>query len=98
MWSTKISHKNKIDNLKVDSQPEDITDPTEIANMFNSFFFLQTLVPDLASKINCNNNHFSQFLSEPKQNAMFLIPTNEHAILQIVKILKSKKNHQVMMA
>ena len=46
----------------------------------------------IASKINCNDNHFSQFLSEPKQNAMFLIPTNEHEILKMVKTLKSKKS------
>ena len=82
--------QNKIDNLKVDSQPENITDPTEIAHTFNSFF--TNIGPDLASKINCNDNHFSQFLSEPKQNAMFLIPTNEHEILKMVKTLKSKKS------
>ena len=61
--------QNKIDNLKVDSQPENITDPTKIAHIFNYFF--TNIGPDLASKINCNDNHFSQFLSEPKQNAMF---------------------------
>ena len=82
--------QNKIDNLKVDSQSEDITDPTEIAHIFNSFF--TNIGPDLASKINCNDNHFSQFLFEPKQNAMFLISTNEHEILEIVKTLKSKKS------
>ena len=82
--------QHKLDNLKVDSQPENITDPTEIAHTFNSFF--TNIGPDLASKINCNDNHFSQFLSEPKQNAMFLIPTNEHEILKMVKTLKSKKS------
>ena len=41
--------QNKIDNLKVDSQSEDITDPTEIARIFNSFF--TNIGPDLASKI-----------------------------------------------
>ena len=82
--------QNKIDNLKVESQPENITDPTEIAHHFNSFF--TNIGPDLASKINCRDKHFSQFLSEPKQNAMFLIPTNEHEILQMVKTLKSKRS------
>ena len=78
--------QNKIDNLKVDSQPENITDQTEIAHTFNSFF--TNIGTDLASKINCNDNNFSQFLSVPKQNAMFLIPTNEHEILKMVKTLK----------
>ena len=82
--------QNKIDYLKVDSQPENISDPTEIAHTFNSFF--TKIGPDLASKMNCNDNYFSQFLSEPKQNAMFLIPTNEHEILKMVKTLKSKKS------
>ena len=82
--------QNKIDNVKIDSQPENITDPTEIAHIFNSFFI--NIGPDLASKINCNDNHFTDFLSEPKQNAMFLIPTNEHEILNIVELLKSKKS------
>ena len=62
-----------MDNLKVGSQSEKLTDPTEIAHNF--IFVYTNIGPDLASKINCNGNHISRYLSEPKQNAMFLIPT-----------------------
>ena len=82
--------QNKIDNLKVDSQPENITDPTEIAHIFNSYF--TNIGPDLASKINCNDKHFRAFLSRPNKKSMFLIPTNEHEILNMVESLKSKKS------
>ena len=80
---------NKINCIKTGTN--EITDPAEMAHTFNSFF--TNIGPDLASKVNnCNNSHFSQYLPESKQNAMFFISTHEHEILTIVKGLKAKKS------
>ena len=80
---------NKLNSIK--SNTKEITDPEEIAHTFNSFF--TNVGPELASKINkSNNSHFSQYLPESKQNAMFFISTHEHEILKIVKALKTKNS------
>ena len=80
---------NKINCIKTGT--DEITDPAEMAHTFNSFF--TNIGPDLASKVNnCNNSHFSQYLPESKQNAMFFISTHEHENLTIVKGLKAKKS------
>ena len=79
---------NNIENLKIDNK--EITQPAEIAQAFNNFF--TNIGPDLASKISSDNKHFTDYLSEPNENTMCLIPTNQHEILKIVKALKSKKS------
>ena len=79
---------NNIENLKIDNK--EITQPAEIAQAFNHFF--TNIGPDLASKISSDNKHFTDYLSEPNENTMCLIPTNQHEILKIVKALKSKKS------
>ena len=79
---------NNIDNLIIENK--EITQPAEIAQAFNNFF--TNIGPDLASKISSDNKHFTDYLSEPNENTMCLIPTNQHEILKIVKALKSKKS------
>ena len=93
-WNTinKILNKNKprnnLDNLKIDNK--EITNPAGIAQAFNSYF--TNIGPELASKISCDDKHFTEYLSEPNQNTMCFIPTDQHEILKIVKTLKSKKS------
>ena len=88
----KLINKNKshnnVESLNIDNQ--DITTLADIAHTFNSFF--TNIGPDLASKITSENNHFTQFLSEPNQNTMCFIPTDQYEILKIVETFKSKKS------
>ena len=79
--------RNNPDNLKLDNK--EITNPAGIAQAFNSYF--TNIGPELASKISCDNKHFTEYLSEPNQYTMCFIPTDQHEILKIVKTLKSKK-------
>ena len=93
-WNTinRMINKNKPgnnpDNLKINDK--EITNPAEIAQAFNSFF--TNIGPELASKISCNNKHFTEYLSKPNDNTMCFIPTDQHEILKIVKFLKPKKS------
>ena len=93
-WNTinQIINKNKpcnsTDTLVIDDK--EITNPAEIAEAFNSFF--TSIGPELASKINCNKKHFTDYLSKPNKNTMCFIPTDQHEIFEIVKSLKSKKS------
>ena len=80
--------RNNLDNLKVDNK--EITNPAEIAEAFNSYF--TNIGPELASKINCGTKHFTEYLSEPNQNTMCFIPTDQHEIFKITQTLKSKKS------
>ena len=79
---------NNPDNLKINDK--EITNPAEIAQAFNSFF--TNIGPELASKISCDNKHFTEYLSKPNDNTMCFIPTDQHEILKIVKSLKPKKS------
>ena len=66
----------------------EITSPKEISNEFNSYFV--NIGPKLGSQINCNEKHFSEYLPNPSNSAIFLSPTNEAEIIKIVKSFASK--------
>ena len=68
-----------------------ITDNQTIVEEFNSFF------SNIATKIKANhvqrsNEHFSSFVLENCQNSIFLKPTNETEIVEIVKHFKASKS------
>ena len=68
----------------------EISDPIEISNMFNEYF--TNIGPKLASTLDNNTGHFTQFLSENNENSLFFTPTNNSEILKIVQSLKSSKS------
>ena len=84
----KNKSQTRTDSLNVNGK--DITNPEDVSNEFNSYF--TTIGPNLASKINCHNKHFSSYLSEPLNKTIFLNPTNQAEIIKIVKSFKSKKS------
>ena len=63
-----------------------ITDPKTIADGFNNYFV--NIGPTLASKIPDNNVSHRQFLSDSIKPSLFLKPTNETEIKQVISCLK----------
>ena len=74
------------DTIKVNDQ--EITDSPEIAQAFNSFFV--NIGPDLASKIQCNDINFTDYLPDPLGKSIFFNPTDQDEIIKLTKALKSK--------
>ena len=69
----------------------DINDPNLYANSFNSFF--TNIGPELASKINCPNANFTDYLSERNQESLFFNPTDPSEIINITRSLNSSKSY-----
>ena len=69
----KVKPHNKIDHVHINDK--EVKDPSDIANAFNSFF--SSIGPDLASKIRCNNLHFSKFLSRRLTKTIFFDITTQ---------------------
>ena len=65
-----------------------ITDPKTIADGFNNYFV--NIGPTLASKIPDNNVSHRQFLSDGIKPSLFLKPTNETDIKQVISCLKEE--------
>ena len=82
----KVKPHNKIDHVHINDK--EVKDPSDIANAFNSFF--SSIGPDLASKIRCNNLHFSKFLSRRLTKTIFFDITTQSEIVNIVKSLQPK--------
>jgi len=70
-----------------------VRDPKQIADKFNRFF--TNVGPDLAKKIQPVSRNFSDFLPTHNPSSIFLKPTNELEIRQIILALKnsSSKGH-----
>ena len=78
--------QNNINSINHNNQ--ELTNSSEIANAFNSFF--TSIGPDLAANIDCGNIHFSTFLPRPLTNTIFLNYTNQSEIIDIVQTFKPK--------
>ena len=66
-------------------------DPSFQAKSFNSFF--TNIGPELASKINSPNAHFTDYLPEPNPESLFLNPTDPTEIINITRSLNTSKSH-----
>jgi hypothetical protein len=69
--------------------PTKLSDPGCISNRFNKFF--AEIGPKLASQIQSNSS-FSDFLNDPQPNTIFLHPTHEAEICDIVNKFKNGKS------
>ena len=63
--------KKKSEITKIKFNNRNIEDPTEIANVFNSYF--STIGENLANKIPSSNKHFSKFLGQPNAKSIFFL-------------------------
>jgi hypothetical protein len=66
-----------------------LSDPGCISNRFNKFF--AEIGPKLASQIQSNSS-FSDFLNDPQPNTIFLHPTHDAEICDIVNLFKNGKS------
>ena len=74
----------------VDDNGQNINDPREIADQFNSYF--TNIGPQLAAKIDTNDGHFTQFLPPKINKSLFFTPITNYEIIKIVRALKSSKS------
>ena len=83
----KLSHKVDIHDMLAGTIL--IKDKRQITEHFNNFF--SQIGADLAAKIPPSETSFSSYLKNPVLNSLFLFPTNETEIINIVKKFKNKK-------
>ena len=84
---TKI-HPPPNDNITLNGSK--ILHPALYPNSFNSFF--TNIGPELANNINSPNAHFTDYLSDPNQESLFLTPTNPSEIINIARSLRNSKS------
>ena len=86
-----IQMKNNTDSLPtcILDNGLPITEPSEIANSFNSYF--SSIGETLQSKIKSSHTHFSKYLKNPNIYSFFLSPTNKIEIMELISNLKSGK-------
>ena len=66
-----------------------ITDPTLIADKFNSYF--TSIANDIKSKIQSSHTNFYKYLKVPNAHSFFLSPTNS---LEISELISKMSNHK----
>ena len=93
LWRTvnDLIGKKKVDDTSsffVDGN--EINDPITISNTFNAYF--TDIGSKLSSEITDASTHFTDYLSMPCENSLFLSPTNSNEIINIVRSLKSSKS------
>ena len=67
-----------------------ITNPVEIANVFNNYF---SCIPSQTNvNIKYSHKHFSDFLKNRAQNSFFLSPNDNHKVALITSSLDSTKS------
>jgi hypothetical protein len=67
-----------------------LTDKNDIVDKFNTFF--ANVGPDLASKIPASKDSFKNYLKSPNKNSIFLEPTDQHEVKQIICLLKNSNS------
>ena len=66
-----------------------ITDPTQIANVFNSYF--SSIGSTLQSKIHSSHLNFTKYLKNPNIHSIFISPTDSTEVYNIISNLKNRK-------
>ena len=92
VWKTindLIKNKKKNHPETITKNGIEIKDPIEIAQTFNEYF--TNIGPELASSIDSNVGHFTEYVSEHAETSLFFKPTTENEILKIVQSLELGK-------
>ena len=83
----KMKQSSKINSLEINNKK--ITDDQEIANTINNFF--STIGPKLAEKHKTNPNSHTKYLTNRINNTMYLFPTDQLEITNLIMNLNKKK-------
>ena len=86
-----ITIKSKLGSAPITLKKDnsEITNPTEVAEMFNKCFV--NVGPQLANKISKAQGHFSKFINIQLSNSLYLSPTDEKEISKILSSLNPNK-------
>ena len=66
-----------------------ISDPKEIANTFNNYFF--SIAKDLQGKIYHNGQDFTKYLTNRNKHNFFITPTDKHEIINLINNISINK-------
>ncbi len=90
--SLQINQTKKVNNKTIVNTVK-ITDDQEIANTINNFF--STVGPNLAKKHNTNPNEHIKYLKDKINSTMYLFPTNQLEIANLIMNLNKKNQADV---
>ena len=93
LWKTEkeLLGKKKTESNKcflIDEQQ--ITDPIKISKAFNEYYI--DVGPNLAANIDSGDMDYNKSLKFPRKNSLFLTPTNDYEIINVVQLLNSTKS------
>ena len=88
---TIIQLKNNSDSLPtcLFDNGSSITDPSQIANVFNSYF--STIGETLQSKIHSSYLNFTKYLKNPNIHSFFISPTDSTEVYNLIASMKNGK-------
>ena len=83
--------KNNTDSLPtcIFDKGSSVTDPSQIANTFNSYF--SSIGETLQSKIHSSHVNFKRYLNNPNIHSLFVSPTNSNEVSRLISKLKHGK-------
>ena len=86
-----IQIKNNTDSLPtcIFDKGSSITDPTQIANVFNSYF--SSIGSTMQSKIHSSHLNFTKYLKNPNIHSIFISPTDSTEVYNLISNLKNRK-------
>ena len=86
-----IQNKNNTNSLPtcIFDEGSSITDPTKIANVFNSYF--SSIGSTLQSKIHSSHLNFTKYLKNPNVHSIFISPTDSTEVYNLISNLKNRK-------
>ena len=86
-----IQIKTNTDSLPtcIFDEGSSITDPTQIANVFNSYF--SSIGSTLQSKIHSSHLNFTKYLKNPNVHSIFISPTDSTEVYNLISNLKNRK-------
>ena len=67
-----------------------VTDPLRIANIFNGYF--SSIAEKTKANVKFSNKSFQDFLHHPKEESLFITPTDAHEVNLTVSSLNSDKS------
>ena len=82
------SKTSSIRSLKIDG--EEVEDKKSIVDHFNNYF--SNIGLNLSQNVPNSDKSFHDFLRDPNQQSLFLLPTNEEEVLRIIDSLKIGKS------
>ena len=89
LYFSKNCVASSVPNVLCLDNGDNIPNPHDIANTFNNYF--ASIAETTKKNIKCSHKHFSDYLSNENSSTIFLHPTDEEEIANIISSLNSNK-------